>query len=71
MRIERTRQRCVVDCNGWRRTDHEVRIGRLQGRGHEAFEEVTYECLACGASKTNKRYPNLLAGVFSVPKTNK
>jgi hypothetical protein len=46
-----------------------VRIGRLQGRGRDAFQEVAYQCQVCGERRTTKRYPNLLADFFSVPKT--
>lgn len=63
MNTDRTRRRCP-DCR--QRTDHVVRIGRLRGRGRDAYQDVVTTCQVCGRVEKSTRYPNYLADFFSV-----
>ncbi len=67
MKPNKCRRRCP-DCR--KRTEHVVLIGRLQGRGQDAYQDYEYRCQDCGHVSNAKRYPNLLSGFFSVTRSS-
>jgi len=59
-------------CPACRKSTNQVdKAGNLIGLGADAYQPVESRCLACGHVVKGKRYPNLLAHIFSVPTTTK
>jgi len=48
-------------------TYHIVRYGPRRGRDADVYQNIRYECQACGPVSTARLWPNLLARFFSVP----